>query len=85
MKYWILAAAFALLCGQHARAGKMFWTVHTKGNKIQRANLDGSSVQDVLASGLGEPFGLAIVIDDGKLYWTNANGGKLRRANFDGS
>lgn len=40
-------------------AGKMYWT-DTGTGKIQRANLDGSQVEDLLASQSSAPLGLAL-------------------------
>ena len=36
-------------------AGKMYWTGQTEILKIQRANLDGSGVEDLVTTGLGIP------------------------------
>ena len=71
------------------RAGKLYWTDRGTG-KIQRANLDGSQVEDVV-TGLDGPVGLALDVAAGKLYWTHAGfwsdtgTGKIQRANLDGS
>ena len=51
-------------------------------NKIQRANLDGSNVMDVLTGILGA-HGLDVDASGGKLYWSA--GKAIRRANLDGS
>ena len=59
-------------------------------NKIQRANLDGSEVED-LVTGLNNPSDLAVDTVGGKIYWTDGGNpfaetvGKLQRANIDGS
>ena len=52
-------------------------------DKIQRANLDGSNVQDLVTTGLWGPRGIALDIAGGKMYWTDFN--KIQRANLDGS
>ena len=39
-------------------AQQMYWT-NTEASKIQRANLDGSNVED-LVTGLGKPYGIAL-------------------------
>ena len=67
-------------------AGKLYWT-DGGTDKIQRANLDGSGVEDLVprASGLGWPWGLALDVEAGKLYWTDRGRGKIQRANLDGS
>ena len=64
---------------------KIYWTEQVGKNKgkIKRANLDGSSVR-VLANILnGVPRSIAVDPTQGKLYWTNANGG-IQRANLNG-
>ncbi len=69
-------------------AGKMYWTAPatTKHRpKIQRANLDGTQVEDLvtLITGIDVPLGLALDLGAGKMYWTNYD--KIQRANLDGS
>ena len=79
--------------------GHLYWTdagsVGVFGNKIpstakvQRANLDGSNIE-TLVSGLETPFGIALDVDGGKIYWTDADMDvpdtyKVQRANLDGS
>ena len=64
-------------------ASKMYWT-DTRGDKIQRANLDGSQVED-LVTGLSFPDGIALDVAAGKMYWANPSDSKIQRANMDGS
>ena len=53
---------------------------------MQRANLDGSQVEDVVVSGLGYPtIGLALDVAGGKIYWTDSGTKDIRRANLDGT
>ena len=40
-------------------SGKMYWTDRGT-DKIQRADLDGSNVEDLVTSGLSGPFGIAL-------------------------
>ena len=65
----------------------MYWTDWIT-DKIQRANLDGSQVEDLITTGLRRPKGLALDGGRGKMYWV-ADGGfgpdKIQRANLDGS
>ena len=65
--------------------GKMYWTDGYAG-KIQRANFDGTNVEDVII-GLSEPSAIALDVAAGKIYWTVFGKGprKIQRANFDGS
>ena len=67
-----------------AGAGKMYWTDEGT-DKIQRANLDGSGVQDLVTSGLSGPKGLALDLGAGKMYWADSRTDKIQRANLDGS
>eukprot|EP00927_Polykrikos_kofoidii_P010078 TRINITY_DN14256_c0_g1_i1.p1 TRINITY_DN14256_c0_g1~~TRINITY_DN14256_c0_g1_i1.p1 ORF type:complete len:418 (+),score=45.14 TRINITY_DN14256_c0_g1_i1:106-1359(+) len=63
---------------------KLYWTdINTA--KIQRANLDGSHVEDVLTEGLDSPAGLALDVARGRLYWCDWGTRKVHRANIDGS
>ena len=62
----------------------IYWTDVGAG-KIQRANLDGSNVQDLVTQGLGIPIGIALDVRGGKMYWTDFGTGKIQRANLDGS
>ena len=61
----------------------MYWTDYGT-DKIQRANLDGSNVQD-LVTGLNTPYGIVLDVAGGKMYWTDVNADKIQRANLDGS
>ena len=67
-------------------AQKMYWTDEA-GRKIQRANLDGSNIEDLVTAnnGLSNPEAIALDAAGGKMYWTDKGTGKIQRANFDGS
>ncbi|HEX7450514.1 MAG TPA: DUF5050 domain-containing protein [Pirellulales bacterium] len=58
----------------------VYWTY--PGGALYRAKLDGSQRQK-LAGGLNQPDGLAIDVDNRKLYW--AEKGKISQSNLDGS
>ena len=61
-------------------AGKMYWRVGRTG-KIQRANLDGTKIKDIV-SGVG--YGdIALDVSGGKIYW--ATHSAIRRADLDGA
>ncbi|MFC1980245.1 hypothetical protein ACFLVS_05310 [Chloroflexota bacterium] len=66
-----------------AQGSKMYWT-DSATDKIQRANLDGSNVDD-LVTGLGNPRGIALDIAGGKMYWTDSGTNKIQRADLNGS
>ena len=52
--------------------------------KIQRANLNGSGVED-LVTGLPEPRDIALDVTGGKMYWIDHSANKIQRANLNGS
>jgi len=65
---------------------KVYWTDFTNDyglNNIWRMDLDGSNVE-VVASGLNEPWGIAIDSVNGKIYWGDSDG-TVSKANLDGS
>jgi len=59
---------------------KVYWT--SPQGTLHRAKLDGSQ-REQLVSGLNQPDGLAIDVDNRKLYW--AEKGKISQSNLDGS
>ena len=63
--------------------GKMYWADY-RTDKIQRANLDGSGVED-LVTGLAGPYDVTLDLGAGKMYWTDQWAQKIQRANLDGS
>ena len=62
----------------------IYWT-DLDTDKIQRANLDGSNVEDLVTTGLAGPSGIALDVAGGKMYWTDLDTDKIQRANLDGS
>ena len=66
-------------------ASKLYWS-DWGTDKIQRANLDGSGVEDLISgAGLNGPDGLSLDLAGGKIYWADAGTNKIQRANLDGS
>jgi len=79
-------------------AGKMYWvdSSGTFGHRVERANLDGSSGENLVCQtgpctggninpDIENPAGIALDIAAGKMYWTNGNpSGRIMRANLDG-
>ncbi|MCE2501537.1 MAG: hypothetical protein J4G13_11850 [Dehalococcoidia bacterium] len=67
------------------------WSVRTP--KIQRANLDGSEVETLIASDVRtqRPWGIALDAQGGKMYWSHYPGentrdlDKIMRSNLDGT
>lgn len=68
----------------HNGLGKVYWTRFT--GQIFRANLNGTNLETIVENAdLDAPFGLKIDESSGIMYWTENEGGPLRRANVDGS
>lgn len=63
-------------------ARKIYWAT---AREIQRANLDGSEVEDLATTGFGIPWGIAVDSRAGRIYWTEYYTNRLRRVDFDGS
>ena len=42
-------------------------------------------MQDLVTTGLGSPYGIALDVAGGKMYWADAGTAKIQRANLDGS
>lgn len=63
---------------------KIYW-VDDGTNKIQRANIDGSNVEDLVTSGLDRPYAIALDVSNDKMYWTDFGTDKIQRANLDGT
>ena len=61
----------------------IYWT-DGGTDKIQRVNLDGSNIED-LVTGLVYSQGIALDVAGGKMYWTDGDADKIQRANLDGS
>ena len=63
---------------------KLYWA-DSGTSKIQRSNLDGSGVEDLVTTGLNFPAGLALDVSGDKLYWADSGTDKIQRSNLDGS
>ena len=62
---------------------KVYWADELNGS-IQRSDLDGNNVENVVV-GLSGPEFLALDNVNKKVYWTNVSSGSVQSANFDGS
>lgn len=65
-------------------AQKIYWT-DRNADRIQRANVDGSNVEDLIASEVASPRAIALDVAAGKMYWADAGTRKLQRAGLDGA
>ncbi|MCY3681556.1 MAG: DUF4955 domain-containing protein [Gemmatimonadetes bacterium] len=63
---------------------KLYWT-DTGTKKIQRADLDGSNIEDIVTTRLDGPSSIAIDATWGKIYWADRSNDKIFRANLDGT
>lgn len=66
------------------KGDKIYWTDSAAG-KIQRANLDGTMVEDLITTRLDEPTGLALDLtaenpNDRRMYWTDPDAQKIYSA-----
>ena len=68
----------------HTGVGKMYW-VNVSTNTIQRANLDGTAIEDIVTGDIGFPAHVVVDPTGNKIYWPNYDGNKIQRANLDGS
>uniref|UniRef100_A0A8C6TMQ0 Low density lipoprotein receptor-related protein 4 n=1 Tax=Neogobius melanostomus TaxID=47308 RepID=A0A8C6TMQ0_9GOBI len=62
----------------------VFWSDVTL-DRIMKANLNGSNVEEVVSTGLESPGGLAIDWIHNKLYWTDSGTSRIEVANLDGT
>ncbi len=66
-------------------AGKLYWT-EWDIEKVHRANLDGTNVEDIFTTRVKRILGIAIDTEQQKIYWTNWQfPPKIQRANLDGT
>ncbi len=80
----IFARDFGKKVSPSGSTPKMYWT-DAGTHKIQRANLDGSNIEDLITTGLIYPQGIALDLTGKKMYWTDGGTDKIQRANLDGS
>ncbi|XP_072448783.1 low-density lipoprotein receptor-related protein 4 isoform X1 [Chiloscyllium punctatum] len=62
----------------------VFWSDVTL-DRIMKANLNGSNVEEVVSTGLESPGGLAIDWIHNKLYWTDSGTSRIEVSNLDGT
>ncbi len=63
-------------------SNKVYW-INAADGIIQRSNLNGSDVENVVTGGLNNTMSLALDLDGQKAYWSGL--GYIRRANLDGT
>jgi uncharacterized protein YjbI with pentapeptide repeats len=66
-------------------AGKIYWT-DVQNCKIQRANIDGSNIENLITFGLYYPSAIALDLVNRHMYWTDSYFSHvIKRANLDGT
>ena len=63
---------------------KVYWSDSVL-KTIQRASMNGSSVETVISTGLGTPDGLAVDAVGRKVYWTDTGLNRIEVASLDGA
>lgn len=76
--------AVLFVAANEAQAGKMYW-VDALTCKVQRADLDGSNPEDLVATGLRNPTDIDLDLSAGKMYWADPGAHRIQRADLDGS
>ncbi len=64
----------------------IYW-IDSGTDKIQRANLDGSNVRDLVTTGLRTPTDIEVVVEEsleGAVYWIDSGTDKIQRTDFAG-
>ena len=88
----LFAIAWLALVGQGigygqppSEEGKIYWTNPVEG--IQRADLDGTNVEQLVKPELRYPADIALDVDGGKIYWTDSGrrGWGIYWSDLDGS
>ncbi|KAG9352113.1 hypothetical protein JZ751_020526 [Albula glossodonta] len=78
------SAGNAIALDFHHSQELVFWSDVTL-DRIMKANLNGSNVEEVVSTGLESPGGLAIDWIHDKLYWTDSGTSRIEVANLDGT
>lgn len=60
-----------------------FYDADTPNGKIWKMNLDGTGAEAIV-DGIFDPYGIALDVEGGKVYWTD-DAGNISRANLDGT
>ncbi|XP_074659834.1 low-density lipoprotein receptor-related protein 4-like [Tubulanus polymorphus] len=68
----------------HHEKNLVYWSDVTL-DKIKRANINGSNVDEIVGTGLESPGGIAVDWIHDKLFWTDSGTSRIEVANLDGS
>jgi len=64
--------------------GQIYWTDSTD-DKIQRADLDGNNIVDIILTDLIFPLGIELDVDNGKIYWSDSLANEILRSDLNGA
>ncbi|MEZ4657733.1 MAG: CARDB domain-containing protein [Caldilineaceae bacterium] len=76
--------SWRLASSQSSSTSQIYWS-DKDTNKIQRANIADGIAEDLVASGLSGPDGIALDLANNKMYWVDWGTHKIQRANLDGT
>lgn len=81
-------AAYTMTSNSTLKHPRIYWCDSKSGttDRIQRADLDGQDVQNLVTTGLSNPYAIAVDPVDRKIYWTDTGTGmkKILRSDFNG-
>ncbi len=70
---------------------KLYWInqkssfINDRRANLMRSDLDGANIENLIENPeIERPFGLAIDVENGNLYWTEVSSEKIMRSNLDG-
>jgi DNA-binding beta-propeller fold protein YncE len=63
---------------------KLYW-IDPGSGKVQRANTDGSNIQDLVTGVGNSALHIAVDADAGHIYWTDQAGDRIRRSSLTGA
>ena len=73
----------ALVC--HAATRSNAEDERTTTQAITKNSISDSGVEDLVTTGFVDPWGIALDVAGGKMYWTDWRSDKIQRSNLDGS
>ena len=69
-----------------AAGGKMYWAIAAPGaSRIQRSDLNGANVEDLVTTGLSLPGSIALYTAGDRMFWTDWGSDTIHCADLDGS
>ncbi len=83
LQFLVVVCAISAVCP--ASMGQYVYWADTYAYTINRAKIDGTDQQTILYLGFEGVQDLALDLEQGKIYWTNASQGAIERCNLNGS